>query len=324
VRYGPFVARFAERATQPARGPRDLLRWRFGKKDPLDPALDAVRPLVVPGGASALASGAAVACWIGHASWAFRLGGALVVVDPVFGAIGGVVKRLVAPGVTAAELPAPAIVLVTHDHRDHMDLPSLRALAAKQPAPTFVVPAGNRARLGFAANVIELDWWESTTIGALDVMLVPARHWSMRAPWNRNDTLWGGFVVRGEGGAVYHSGDTAWGDHFEEIGRRAGPIDWAMLPIGGYAPRWFMEPQHIDPDEAGRGFLALGAKHLLAMHWGTFRLTDEAVGEPPARLRAFWRAHGLDDARLWILDAGETRPLEAAATVSERSERSSP
>jgi L-ascorbate metabolism protein UlaG (beta-lactamase superfamily) len=299
------VARFDERATRPSRGPRDMLRWKLGKKDPRDPALDEIRPLVRDGAEAALASGAPVACWIGHASWAFRLGGALVVTDPIFGAISGMVKRLVPPGIDADAL-APDVVLVTHDHRDHMDLPSLRALGA---APTYVVPAGNKARLAFAPNVIELDWWESTTIGGLEIMLVPARHWSMRAPWNRNDTLWGGFVVRGAEGAVYHSGDTAWGDHFAEIGRRAGPIDWAMLPIGGYAPRWFMEPQHVDPDEAGRAFLALGAKNLLAMHWGTFRLTDEPVGEPPARLRAFWREHALDDDRLWILDVGETRAL---------------
>ena len=293
-----------------------MLRWKLGKKDPRDPALDEIRPLVKPGAADAIASGDAVACWIGHASWAFRLGGVLVVTDPVFGNISGVLRRLVPPGLDASAL-APDVVLVTHDHRDHMDLPSLRALAAHEP--TFVVPAGNGARFGFAAKVIELDWWESITLGAIEIMHVPARHWSMRAPWNRNDTLWGGFVVRGAEGAVYHSGDTAWGDHFVEIGKRAGPIDWAMLPIGGYAPRWFMEPQHVDPDEAARAFLDLGAKNLLAMHWGTFRLTDEAVGEPPARLRAFWRAHDLADDRLWILDVGEARPL-----VSGRSARSSP
>src|SRR5262249_23548907 len=103
-----------------------------------------------------------------------------------------------------------------------------------------------------------------------------------------------------------------WGDHFAEIGRRAGPIDWAMLPIGGYAPRWFMEPQHIDADEAGRAVLALSPRPLLPMHWGTVRPTDEAVGEPPAQLRAFWRAHDLADEQLWILDAGEARVLDVS------------
>ena len=146
-------------------------------------------------------------------------------------------------------------------------------------------------------------------VGELAITLVPARHWSMRMPWNRNATLWGGYVIRGPEGTAYHAGDTAWGDHFAEIGARVGPIDWAMLPIGGYAPRWFMAPQHIDPIEAARAWEALGAGHLLAMHWGTFRLTDEAIGEPPARLRAHWAEHGLDPARLWIADPGEPRAL---------------
>ena len=303
-----MTGRFADRATQPARGPGDILRWKLGKKEPrrADFAdLDAVRPGVRAGGAAALASGAPVAVWIGHATWALRLGGQLVLTDPIWAnRIGGAVKRLVPPGVALAELPAADVVLVTHDHRDHMDLPTL----AKLPdTATYVVPAGNAGRLG-KAKILELDWWETTVVGALEITLVPSRHWSMRMPWNRNDTLWGGYVIRGPEGVAYHSGDTAWGDHFAEIGARFA-IDWAMLPIGGYAPRWFMEPQHVDPVEAARGFAALGARHMLAMHWGTYRLTDEAIGEPPARLRAHWAEHGLAEDRLWILDAGEARSL---------------
>ena len=115
-------------------------------------------------------------------------------------------------------------------------------------------------------------------------------------------------MIRSPEGIAYHSGDTTYDEHFAEIGAKFA-IDWAMLPIGGYAPRWFMEPQHVDPVEAARGFEALGAKNFLAMHWGTYRLTDEAIGEPPERLRAYWAERGLDPDRLWILDAGEARPL---------------
>jgi L-ascorbate metabolism protein UlaG (beta-lactamase superfamily) len=186
-----------------------------------------------------------------------------------------------------------------------MDLPTLRALP---DTATYIVPLGNGPRLG-KPNVVELDWWQSHAIGDVELTFVPARHWSMRMPWNRNDTLWGGYVIRAPEGVAYHSGDTAFGDHFAEIGKRCGAIDWAMLPIGGYAPRWFMEPQHVDPIEAARGFEALGAQNLLAMHWGTYRLTDEAIGEPPERLRAYWQEHGLAADRLWILDAGEARRL---------------
>jgi L-ascorbate metabolism protein UlaG (beta-lactamase superfamily) len=216
----------------------------------------------------------------------------------------------VPPAVPLAEMPAVDVVLVTHDHRDHMDLPTLARLP---DTAQYIVPLGNSARLAHA-NIVELDWWQTHTIGALEITLVPARHWSMRAPWNRNDTLWGGYVIRAPEGIAYHSGDTAWGDHFAEIGSFAA-IDWAMLPIGGYAPRWFMEPQHVDPEEAARGFEALGARNLLAMHWGTFRLTDEPVGEPPARLRAWWRERGLAEDRLWICDIGEVRSLTSAAST---------
>jgi L-ascorbate metabolism protein UlaG (beta-lactamase superfamily) len=304
------MGRFDERASRPERGGTDMLKWKvLRRRDPRPPdfaALDKIRPATRDGGAAALASGTPIAVWIGHATWAFRLGGKLVVTDPVWSrSLSGVVPRLVAPGVALDAMPPIDVVLVTHDHRDHMDLPTLRKLG---DAALYVVPLGNRSRIDHP-HVIELDWWQTHEVDALSITLVPARHWSMREPWNKNDSLWGGYVVRGPEGAVYHSGDTAFGDHFAEIGRRAGPIDWAMLPIGGYAPRWFMESQHVDPIEAARGFEALGARELLAMHWGTFRLTDEAVGEPPARLRAYWDERGWVQERLWILDAGEARSL---------------
>jgi L-ascorbate metabolism protein UlaG (beta-lactamase superfamily) len=159
------------------------------------------------------------------------------------------------------------------------------------------------------SRVVELDWWQSHVEDTLTITLVPARHWSMRAPWNRNDTLWGGFVVRGPEGAAYHAGDTALFDGFTEIGQRVGPIDWAMLPIGAYEPRWFMAPQHMNPEDAGDAFLQLGAKTLVAMHWGTFKLTDEHLAEPPQRIRRFFDERGIDPARLWVMDVGETRAL---------------
>jgi L-ascorbate metabolism protein UlaG (beta-lactamase superfamily) len=309
------MARFDDRATKPSRGPADIFKWKVLRKKDDAPrradfaALDAIRPGVRDGGAAALASGDPVAVWIGHATWAVRLGGKLLVTDPIWSkAISGVVPRLVAPGVPLDAMPPIDIVLLTHDHRDHMDVPTLKQLG---DAPLYIVPLGNApriAKLG-ARNIVELEWWQTHEVGDLAITLVPARHWSMREPWNKNDTLWGGYVVRGPEGTFYHSGDTAYGEHFAEIGARVGAIDWAMLPIGGYAPRWFMEPQHIDPIEAARGFASLGATNLLAMHWGTFRLTDEAVGEPPERLRAYWQEQGLAPQRPWICALGEPRAL---------------
>jgi L-ascorbate metabolism protein UlaG (beta-lactamase superfamily) len=304
------VARFADRASQPDHGAGAMLKWKLlRRRDPRPEnfaELDAIRPAVRDGGAAALASGQPCAVWIGHATWALRLGGAVIVTDPIWSrTISGVVPRLVEPGVALDAMPPIDVVLVSHDHRDHMDLPTLAQLPDNA---CYVVPLGNAKRLR-KPNVVELDWWQTHELGALAITLVPSRHWSMRAPWNRHATLWGGYVVRAPEGTAYHAGDTAWGDHFAEIARRAGPIDWAMLPIGAYAPRWFMESQHIDPVEAARGFEALGARELFAMHWGTFRVTDEAVGEPPARLRAYWREHALADERLWIADVGEARRL---------------
>ncbi|HEY5927529.1 MAG TPA: MBL fold metallo-hydrolase [Kofleriaceae bacterium] len=304
------MARFDDRATQPARGPADMLKWKLLRRSDPRPddfaGLDAVRPGVRDGGAAALASGAPVAVWIGHATWALRVGGKLIVTDPVWSkTLSGVVPRLVPPGVALADMPPIDIVLVTHDHRDHMDLPTLARLG---DAPLYIVPLGNGARIKHP-NVVELDWWQTHEVDGIAITLVPARHWSMREPWNKNATLWGGFVVRAPEGTAYHSGDTAFGEHFAQIAQRVGAIDWAMLPIGGYNPRWFMESQHVDPVEAARGFEALGARHLLAMHWGTFRLTDEAIGEPPERLRGYWRDRDLSPDRLWILDVGEARNL---------------
>jgi L-ascorbate metabolism protein UlaG (beta-lactamase superfamily) len=147
-------------------------------------------------------------------------------------------------------------------------------------------------------------------VGDLRITLVPAQHWSMRMPWDRNRRLWGGFVFESPEGCVYHAGDTAMREEtFLEIGRRFPRLGWAMLPIGAYDPPWFMQPQHMGPEEAARAFELLGAERLLAMHWGTFRLTDEPLHEPPERLRAEWARRGLDDRRLWILDVGETRRL---------------
>jgi L-ascorbate metabolism protein UlaG (beta-lactamase superfamily) len=237
------------------------------------------------------------------------MAGRYLATDPVWSTrIQGVIPRQAPPGVALADTPPLDVVLVSHNHYDHLDLPTLTRIG---PRAKYIVPLGNAAVLRGAGlrDVVELDWWDTWRDGDLSVTLVPARHWSMRAPWDRNDGLWGGWVVRGPEGVAYHSGDTARFDGFAEIGARCGPIDWAMLPIGAYEPRWFMEPQHMNPDDALAAYRALGAARFVAMHWGTFKLTDEPLLEPPARIQALWSEAGLDPARLWLLDVGETRAL---------------
>jgi L-ascorbate metabolism protein UlaG (beta-lactamase superfamily) len=304
------MGRFDDRATLPRRGPKEIFRWKVldalagrNRQEPggfVTPRRDPDRALIHTTDAQLT--------WIGHASFLFTLGGKRILVDPIFAPRIGPVTRLTPPGLSIDELPPIDVVLVTHNHRDHLDPWTLSRLGS---GPAYVAPLGNGAlltKLG-AAQVTELDWWQSTTVGSLEITLVPARHWSMRFPWDRNDALWGGFVVRGPEGTAYHSGDTAFFDGFTEIGRRCGPIDWAMLPIGAYEPRWFMEAQHMGPEDAVEAARLLAARRLVAMHWGTFRLTDEPTAEPPIRARAAWQDRGEAEKDLWILDVGETRRL---------------
>ena len=247
--------------------------------------------------------------WIGHASFLVQLGGATALVDPVMSPrIAGFMPRNVAPGLAWSALPKIDLVLVTHNHMDHMDGPTLKKLG---PDPVYVVPRGlgywfERAGL---ARVLEMDWWQQEEVAGMRVTFVPAEHWSRRGLQDVNTSWWGGYVLEGGGVRVYHSGDTAWFDGFRLIGERCGPIDAAVLPIGAYEPRWFMQGQHMNPEDAVRAFQALGAARFVAMHWGTFKLTDEHLLEPPAFLREVWAHAGLPDSRLAVPAIGQTLAL---------------
>jgi L-ascorbate metabolism protein UlaG (beta-lactamase superfamily) len=181
---------------------------------------------------------------------------------------------------------------------DHLDLATLRRLCATQ----IITPIGN-ARVMRLLNVKELDWWESDG----PITVVPARHFSSRGLKDRNRNLWGGFVIASPSGNVYFAGDTGWGHHFEEIGRRFAPIRLALLPIGAYRPRWFMEPVHINPEEAVKAHHALRAQTSVPMHFGTFALGDDGEMEPVRDLQRAIAANG--DPRFWILEHGEGREV---------------
>lgn len=245
--------------------------------------------------------------WIGHASFLGSLGGSAFLIDPVFSSHAGVLyPRHTRPGVGIQELPEIDVVMVSHNHFDHLDLAALRAMPPEVPV---VVPIGmgRWLRRRGRHHVIELGWWDAIDVAGLTVTLVPGCHWSRRGVFDTNRSLWGGYVVEGGGDSIYHAGDTAWFDGFAEIRDRFPNLLAALLPIGSYEPAWFMEHYHLNPEQAGRAFLELGARYLVPMHWGVFQLTDEPLAEPAERMRAWWRRRGTADGRrLALMALGET------------------
>jgi N-acyl-phosphatidylethanolamine-hydrolysing phospholipase D len=261
----------------------------------------------VPFDAAALAREPA-ATWIGHATVLVGLDGVRFITDPVFSRRASPLRfagppRLVPPGVPLGALPRLDFALVSHDHYDHADLASVRALAAR--GVPFVVPRGLGPLVRSAgAQATELGWWDCTEVAGVRVHCVPARHFSGRGLFDRNRRLWAGFVVEGPQRRFYHAGDTADFDGFAEIGRRLGPLDLAAVPIGAYEPRAMMGPVHVTPEEAVGAALAVRARSALGMHWGTFDLADEPLDAPPRRFLAEAARRGLE--RPVVLRIGET------------------
>ncbi len=264
---------------------------------------------LVPFDAGALALAPALT-WIGHATFYVRLGRAAFLTDPIFSERASPLgfagpRRLVPPGVPLAALPQLDFALLSHDHFDHTDLPSVRRLSARGIG--FVVPSGlGELVRGAGGRVLaELEWWQSAEVAGATVTCVPARHFSGRGLADRNRRLWAGFVVGAAGRRYYHAGDTALFEGFAEIGRRLGPIDLACLPIGAYQPSAMMRPIHLDPEEAAQAARALGARVNVGMHFGTFDLADEPLDDPPRRFLAEAARVSLPDA--WLMAIGETR-----------------
>jgi L-ascorbate metabolism protein UlaG (beta-lactamase superfamily) len=175
---------------------------------------------------------------------------------------------------------------------------------------------GSYIRRWGVREIVELDWWQEASIGAMRVTATPARHMSARTPVDRNRTLWCGFAFETPGMRVFFAGDTSYHPDFGRVSAQCGPFDFVMIPIGAYDPRWFMQLLHVSPEEAVKIYTDLVAAHpraraplMLAIHWGTFHLTTEAMDEPPRRVASRWRELGLDADRLWVAHFGETRSL---------------
>ena len=266
--------------------------------------------------------GALRATWVGHSTVLLQIGAMNVLTDPIWSERASPVswagpRRFVPPAIPLASLPPLDVIVISHDHYDHLDAATVRTLAATHPTARWVAPLGVGellASLG-VAQVAELDWWQSTSAADSTVTAIPAQHFSGRSLTNRDQTLWAGFAIAAEGWRVLFAGDTGYHPEFAEIARRLGPFDLVLMPIGAYSPRWFMRPVHMDPDEAAAAMADLGARAdgggpaMLATHWGTFRLTDEPLDEPPRRVVDAWAARGLPLDRCWVLRDDRTRRL---------------
>ncbi|MES2975583.1 MAG: MBL fold metallo-hydrolase [Pseudomonadota bacterium] len=317
----------------------EVLRWKLNAaRRGLPPPPRAPIPAVtadhgfIRSNALAAAQMQPAVTWVGHATVLAQLGGLSMLTDPIFSdraspiAFAGP-KRHQPPGVALAELPRIDLVLVSHNHYDHLDEASARALDA-QPGgpPLFVVPLGLKPWLAARGihNAIELDWWQGHTLaapgGEVEVVLVPAQHWSARGLNDRMLTLWGGFAVFAPDCHLFYAGDTGYSRDFTDMRERfahrqraadGGGFDIALLPIGAYEPRWFMTHQHVNVEEAVKIHHDLGAKRSLGVHWGTFELTDEALDEPPRALVAEREKHGLTEEQFFVMPIGGTRQLAA-------------
>ncbi len=301
-----------------------VLRWQMDRlraRLPLNPDPSAL-PLVPGDVARPRAPADEIrVTWIGHASFLLQMGGRNVLLDPHFGLRASPLRflgprRFVPPGLALEALPPIDAVVLSHDHYDHLDEGSVRALhRAFGHSIQWIAPLGHAAwlRARGIRTVADVDWWDNVELpgGGLTVTCAPAQHWTRRGLREYNDRLWASFALRAANGRrVYFGGDSGYFRGYAEIGGRLGPFDAVLMPIGAYEPRWFMAPAHMNPEEAVRAYREMGGRGaFVPMHWGTFRLTDEDPLEPPVRLRAAWANAGLTAADLHVLRHGETLVL---------------
>lgn len=315
----------------------ELLRWRYQawRHGHPQPALGPI-PQIAPdlgfihANAQAAAAMQPAFTWVGHITVLAQLSGLNILTDPVFSQRASPLqwagpKRHTAPGLSLQQLPHIDVVLISHNHYDHLDDPTVRALNKQAGGPPlFIVPLGIKpwmARRGIR-RVVELDWWDEHAINPrhahdlrIPVTLVPARHWSARSATDAMQTLWGGFVLRAPDCHLMFAGDTGYSKDFADIRRhfataqspeQGGGFDLSILPIGAYEPRWFMADQHVNPEEAVQIHLDLGSKRSLGVHWGAFQLTDEALDQPPRDLALARHARGISEAQFFTLAIGQT------------------
>ncbi len=299
-------------------GLKPLIKWQLGPREKAPPflrrqRLDEYAPRSVEPDITAIQTPAADAIqitWIGHSTFLIQVDGVNILTDPIFSRrcsplpfIGP--KRRARPGLSLKKLPEIHLVLQSHDHYDHLDARTVRRLGN---GPHYFTPAGLEQwfRKRGLTRVAELDWWQSADFNNLKLHAVPAQHFSGRNPYRRNATLWCGWVIESSLGNIYFAGDSGYCPAFKEIGERFKRMKVAMIPIGAYRPRWLMSPVHVDPPQAVRIHQDVNAERSVAMHWGTFRLTDEPLAEPPVYLRQAVREAGLEQGAFLVPAFGES------------------
>lgn len=260
------------------------------------------------------------ATWVGHSTVLLQIAGKNVLTDPVWSERASPVsragpRRRRAPGIALDDLPPIDAVILSHDHYDHLDRPTLRTLAQKHhPALVAPLAVGQRLQRYSWSAIHELDWWQEITLAGLTVTAVPARHFSGRGLFDRAATLWAGYVISAAAGDVYFAGDTGAGPHLPEIARRFPALRLALLPIGAFLPRWFMGPVHLSPEDAIEALETLGASAAIAIHHSTFELADDGQDEAPEALRRLLAARA-DPPLFWIPSFGESRDIPAASPL---------
>ena len=259
---------------------------------------------------------AAVVTFIGHATFLIQTAAGNALTDPMYSQRAGPLnlvgpRRVRQPAVPFDALPSISTVLLSHNHYDHCDRRTLRMLADRFD-PIVVTPLGNGALVRSAGirRVEELDWWHEAKTPAWPIVLTPAQHFSARSPLDRNRALWGGFMFTAGSRRIYFAGDTAYAPFFHDVRERLGPIDLALLPIGAYEPRWFMQAIHMNPAEAVQAHLDLDASESIGMHFGTFQMTLEGIDEPLRALEEARLARNIPPSRFRILQFGESVRLE--------------
>ncbi len=253
-----------------------------------------------------------VVTFINHATFLLQLPGLTILTDPVYSErvspfrfMGP--KRIRVPGITLDDLPPIDVIIVSHNHYDHMDLETLKIIDGKFH-PLVIVPLGNAALLKSEGirNVHEIDWWQDIKVRENRITLTPSEHWSSRTLWDKNEALWGCYMIQTPQLKIFFGGDTGYGGHFLDVKSRLGAPDAALLPIGSYEPRWFMKFHHMNPAEAVQAHLDLGAAKSFGMHFGTFHLSDEGVNEPESALKESMKKNKIDAAQFTVPEQGES------------------